>query len=91
MCDALAMTIIPKIPKKSIQQTPQRSESAAVPMQPTPPNFDLNAVDLFPIDDNDDILINFLNANPNIDQALQPVQQEHQNPRPSPLPSEINI
>ena len=85
MCDALADPIVPKIPKKSTIQ-PIKSETAAVPDPPPPINFDLNAVDLFPMDDNDDALLNFLNANPDLDNAIQPAQQEN-----TPSTSGINV
>ena len=59
MSDTLATSIITKAPK--ITEPSVKSEAASTPVQPGPPNFDLNAMDLFPIEDNnDDILINFI-------------------------------
>ena len=90
MSDALATPIMPKLPKITDQSV--KSEEASTPVQPQPPTFDLNAMDLFPIDDNDDVLINFINANPDFDKALQPVEtQKEPTPAPPPLQADINI
>ena len=93
MSDTLATSIIAKAPK--ITEPSVKSEAASTPVQPGPPNFDLNAMDLFPIEDNDDdILINFINANPNLENSLLPVQQQRDIPSPpvpAPQQADMNI
>ena len=57
-----------------------------VQLQHHPLTFDLNAVDLFPMDGNDDVLLNFLNVNLDLDNAIQHAQQAN-----TPSISEINV
>ena len=78
MSDALASKIQPKLPKI------EESETAVTVTTPQEnPSFDLNNMELFAMDNtDDDMLLEFLNKNPNLENeasspssaALQPVQ-----------------
>ena len=87
--DELAINILRKVPK--MNENSVKSESAVTPNVPIQPNFDLNNMELFPMDNEDDyILINFLNQNPNIDSqepnttgVLVPTMEKKQDIQPN--------
>ena len=94
MSNALALPKIqPKMPKIEKPAPPQiNSELATTPLAGA--NFDLNAMDLFPIHDveEDDALLAFINQNPNFENAVAVQEDTTKNQEIQQLPtSDINI
>ena len=71
MSDELANNILDKMPKIAPKEEPtDKTESAETP---NTASFDLQGMDIFPVDEeDDDILLKFLNDNPNLERQTLP-------------------
>ena len=80
--DALATPILSKIAKAPSPAPQKKQDETQILQQPT---FDLNNMELFDFenDNDDDVLINFLNANPDLEKQVQPTMPPQQGSAPA--------